>query len=127
MWTLFDKVQSLVLKEHQATPGTASGELPIGLDPSLAWLVESTDTEPAFDPNAERLEPSETIAIDPADTRTGTRVFGWEKVGLSAEALDQKKADAILKREKANVQAIAQRLRDGETITNEQTYSLLII
>jgi len=125
LWTLFDKTTSTIIKEHQATPGTADGSLPVGLDPSLSWLVESTAPEPVFDADAERLQATEQIAIDPNDTRTGTRIYTFTKIALSASQLDQKAVDAQRKRLKASVVAAAEKVRQDENITLDELVTIV--
>ena len=125
LWTLFNKTQSQIIKEHEDSPGTADGSIPVGLDPSLAWLQESSAPEPAFDANVERLERSEQITIDPNDTRTGTRVFSFVKVALSAEQLEDRRVTTLLRDKAANVQAIASKLKDEENITQDEVGELV--
>ena len=121
LWTLYDKTKPpaiAIIKEHQANPGTADGSISIGLDASLAWLVETHEAEPVFDPSSQKLKRNDgVIAIDPADTRTGTRTWGWSIISLSEAEL----ADAIrvqqLSAESSAVGAIAQRwLDDSEPL-----------
>ena len=124
-WTLYDKVQGAIIREHEPTPGTATEELPTGLDQNLAWLVESSDPQPTFDANIERLEPMDVITIDPANNATGTRVFSWSKVPLSDAQLDDKEVQAKRKTKKASVIAAAEKLRNEENIKDADVYVLL--
>ena len=124
-WTLYDKVQGEIIREHEPTPGTADESLPVGLDQNLAWLVESSDAQPTFDPNTERLEPADVITLDAADNSTGTRVFSWTKVPLSAAQLDDKQVEAKRKTKKASVIAAAEKLRNDENIKDDDVYVLL--
>lgn len=121
LWTLWDKTKppsQAVIKEHQATPGTANGELPIGLDESLAWLVETHDPQPTYDAQTQKLRRENgVVAIDPADQRTGTRTWGWSTVELTeAELLDAQR-QTQLAADKLAVGVIAQKwLNDEEPI-----------
>lgn len=118
LWTLWDKTKApaqAVIKEHQATPGTASGDLPIGLDESLAWLQEVHDAQPAYDPASQKLQRnSGVVALDAEDIRTGTRTWGWSVIDLSeAELLDATRQQKLAA-ESAAVGVIAQEWLDDE-------------
>jgi HD-GYP domain-containing protein (c-di-GMP phosphodiesterase class II) len=118
LWTLWDKTQppaSAVIKEHQATPGTASGELPTSLDESLAWLVESHDAQPTYDPAVAKLSRNNgVVTLDPNDIRTGTRVWGWSVVPLTEAELQDAARQAALQSEQVAVGTIAQAWLDDE-------------
>jgi len=124
-WTLFDKSTSEIIKEHQATPGTADESLPVGLASHLAWLVESSDSEPTFNANTHRLEPSESITIDSNDPRTGTRVFTNTVEPLSDEQLADKAIQAKRKRNAHRVREAARKFKDGELVTQVEVHTLL--
>jgi len=123
LWTLWDKTKdpaNAVIKQHQATPGTANGELPVGLDASLAWLVEVHTPEPTYDPQSQKLRRDNGIvAIDPADTRTGTRTWGWAAVELTSAELADAERQSQLASESLAVGVIAQKwLDENEPVEN---------
>ena len=118
LWTLYDKTQppaSAIIKQHQANPGTADGSIPVGLDESLAWLVETHTAQPTFDPAVEKLNRTDgVVAIDPSDTRTGTRTWGWSKVALSDAELQDAIRQTKLQSESVAVGVISQTWLDDE-------------
>lgn len=124
-WALFEKSTSKILKRRQATPGTADGSLPIGLDPDLAWLVEQEGDQPTFDTAAERLERGEAVVIDPNDSRTGTLTTTWSIVSLPAEEIKRKNDDPVAAGIEAQVRVAAKKLRNRETITSNQLIDLM--
>jgi len=119
LWTLFNKTLGPVngiIKQHQPNPGTADGSLPIGLDESLAWLVETHEPQPTeWNPATHKLQRSNgVIAIDPVDTRTGTRTWSWTVVELSAAELADAARIEKLQTEQSAVGAIAERWLDDQ-------------
>lgn len=124
-WALYQKSTSTILKRRQATPGTADGSLPVGLDPDLAWLVEQEQAQPQFDANTHRLERGETIAVDQNDSRTGTLTTTWTAVAMPQSEINRRKDDALAAGIEAQVQNTAKKLKRAEPITNEESYQLL--
>jgi hypothetical protein len=130
LWTLYDKTKApanAILRQHEQNanggiPGTTqtaeNPTKPAGLSDELAWLVEQHTAEPTFDPSLQKLSRNNgVIAIDPVNTWTGTRTWGWSVIQLS----DAELADALrvqtLQAESSAVGAIAQRwLDDSEPL-----------
>jgi hypothetical protein len=112
LWTLYDKTKppaQAIIKEHQLTPGTASGDLPTVLDESLAWLEEHHTAQPTFDPATHKLRRDNgVIVLDPVDIRTGTRTWGWTAIELSPEELQDAIRMQKLAEEQVAVGVIAQ-------------------
>lgn len=119
-WALYQKSTSTILKRRQATPGTADGSLPVGLDPDLAWLVEQEQAQPQFDANTHRLERGETIAVDQNDSRTGTLTTTWTAVALPQSEINRRKDDAIAAGMHSQVKTIAGKLKNAEAVTVEE-------
>jgi len=124
-WALYQKSTSTILKRRQATPGTADGSLPVGLDPDLAWLVEQESVQPQYDPATHRLERGETLALDQNDSRTGTLTETWTAVALPQAEIVRRNDDAIAAGIERQIRQTAKKLKNAEAITNEETYQLL--
>lgn len=125
LWTLYNKTKppaEAVLRQHEqngfggipnTTQPAENPTKPLGFSDELAWLVEQHTAEPAFDPALQKLRRDNgVIAIDPVNTWTGTRTWGWSVIELSeAELADAARVQA-LQTEQYAVGAIAQKWLD---------------
>lgn len=131
LWTLYNKTQppaTAFIREHQQNanggiPGTTqtaeNPEKPGGLEDELAWLREVHTPEPTFDPATQKLKRDMVgvVAIDPVNTWTGTRTWGWSVQELTSAELADAARVAKLRTEQSAVGAIAERwLDDAEPV-----------
>lgn len=127
LWTLYDKTKppaTAILRQHEQNanggiPGTTqtaqNPTKPAGFSDELAWLVEQHTAEPVFDPASQKLSRNNgVVAIDPANTWTGTRTWGWSVLELSQEELTDAVRVQQLASEASAVGAIAQRWLDDQ-------------
>ena len=123
LWTLWDKTKppaEAVIQEHKDSPNTADGSIPTNLDESLAWLQETHNAQPTYDPQTEKLQRDNgVVVIDSADPRTGTRTWGWSKVPLSEQELRDADRRNKLQSDAATVGAIVDKWRKGDTVLQQ--------
>jgi hypothetical protein len=84
-WTVYDKQASAVIARGQSWPRADGMEIQ-GLSPEIAYLLESEDAQPNYDPRLYRLERNEVLDVD-ANTATRT----WTSV---ARAVEERKVSA---------------------------------
>jgi len=124
-WALYNKETGKFISRGQETPGTLSGDLPVGLEPHLAWLVESSEENVAFDPNTQKLSYFEEITIDGADPRTGTVILKSETQDLDETELRRRQEDLKLSLVQRFASNAAKKLAADQDITQEELYDVV--
>lgn len=125
LWTLYDKTKppaQAIIRQHEqnsnggipnTTQPAENPTKPAGFSDELAWLVETHSAEPTFDPASQKLKRDNgVVAIDPVNTWTGTRTWGWTVVELSAAELADAARVQALQTDQYAVGAIAQKWLD---------------
>lgn len=123
MWALYRKSTQEVVRRNEQYP--AGKTIPTDLDPDLAWLEQINTDPPVYDSNTHRLVVSYNVEINVEDPRTGTITKVWSTEPLSADELDNKNVDQIIKSVRPYIQGLVQKFKNNQSLTNQELYNAL--